>query len=146
MEIIRLQYNDKYWYKAIEFAENCSWVAGKHLAGMMKDNRFTDCESIFIAIDNNNIYGYCTFLKEDYYPENRYSPWISSIFITENARGDRVSHKLIEFVIGYAKKIGFSKVYIPSDMEGFYEKCGFQPIDELKNYGGGIDTIFMREI
>lgn len=42
--------------------------------------------------------------------------------------------------------MGFSKVYIPSDMEGFYEKCGFQPIDKLKNYGGDMDTIFMREI
>lgn len=146
MEIIRLQHNDEYWDKAIDFAENCSWVAGKHLAGMMRNNRFNDWESVFFAVDNNNIYGYCTFLKEDYYQENRYSPWISSIFVTENARGKRVSHKLIECAIGYAKKIGFSKVFIPSDMEGFYEKCGFQPIDKLENYGGGIDTVFMRKI
>lgn len=146
MRIIRLQYNDKYWDNTIVFPENCSWVAGKHLAEMMKNNRFTDWESIFIAVDNNNICGYCTFLKEDYYPENRYSPWISSVYVTENARGKRVSHKLIEFVIGYAKKIGFTKVYIPSDMEGFYEKCGFKSIDKLQNYGGEFDTIFMREI
>lgn len=146
MKIIQLQYNDEYWENTIDFAENCSWIAGKHLAGMMKDNRFTDWESIFIAVNNHNICGYCTFLKEDYYPENRYSPWISSIFITENARGKRVSHKLIESAIGYAQKIGFTKVYIPSDMEGFYEKCGFKSIDKLKNYGGDIDTIFMKEI
>lgn len=146
MDVIRLECNNRYWDMAIDFAENSSWVAGKHLAGMMKNNRFTDWESAFIAVENNKIYGYCTFLKEDYYPENRYSPWISCIFVTENERGKRVSHKLIEYVIGYAKKIGFSKVFIPSDMEGFYEKCGFQPIDTLKNYGADIDTIFMREI
>ena len=146
MEIIRLQHNDKYWVKAIDFAENCSWVAGKHLAGMMRDNRFTDWESIFFAVDKDNIYGYCTFLKEDYYPENRYSPWISCIFVTENARGKRISHDLIACAIDYARKIGFSKVYIPSDQEGFYEKCGFQPIDKLKSYDGDMDTVFMREI
>lgn len=146
MEVIRLEYNNDNWDKTINFAENSSWIAGKHLAGMMRDNRFTEWETVFIAKDNDDIYGYCTFLKEDYYPENRYSPWISSIFVDEKARGKRVSHQMIEYVIKYAKESGFSKVYIPSDMEGFYEKCGFRPIDTLKNYGGDIDTIFMREI
>ena len=146
IEIIRLQHNDKYWNKAIDFAENCSWVAGKHLAQMMRENQFTDWESVFLAVDHNDICGYCTLLKEDYYPENRYSPWVSTLFVTENARGKRISHKLIEGASAYAREMGFSKVYTPSEMEGFYEKCGYQPIDELGNYGGDIETIFMREL
>lgn len=79
MEIVRLEYDSLLWKKAIEFAENCSWSAGKHIAGMLKEHKF-------------------------------------------------------------------SKVYIPSDMTDFYEKCGFIPVDSLKNYGGDVDTIFMREI
>lgn len=146
VEIMRVQCNDLLWTKAISFSENCSWIAGKHVAELLRENRFTDWEAFFVAKENNDIIGYCTFLKKDYYPENRYSPWISSIFVDEGARGKRVSHKMIEFVITYAKENGFSKVYIPSDMTGFYEKCGFKPIDTLKNYGGDIDTIFMRKI
>ncbi len=146
MKVQRIEYNSVLWKKTIDFAENCSWIAGKHIAGMLRENRFSEWEAFFIAIDNDNIIGYCSFLKEDYYPENRYFPWISSIFVDESARGRRVSHKMIETVIAYAKENNFSKVYIPSDMIGFYEKCGFTPIDSLKNYGGDIDTIFMREI
>ena len=146
MEIVRLEYGSLLWDKAIDFAENCSWAAGKHIAGMLRENRFTDWEAFFAAIEGDELIGYCSFLKEDYYPENRYSPWISSVFVAESARGKRVSHKMIETVIAYAKEHQFSKVYIPSDITGFYEKCGFTPIDSLKNYGGGIDTIFMREI
>lgn len=146
MEIVRLEYGSLLWEKAIDFAENCSWSAGKHIAGMLRENRFTDWEAFFVAIEANNIIGYCSFLKEDYYPENRYYPWISSVFVDESARGKRVSHKMIETVINYAKEHNFSKVYIPSDMTGFYEKCGFMPIDSLKNYGGDMETIFMREI
>lgn len=146
MKIERIEYNSALWEKTIDFAENCSWIAGKHIAGMLRENRFSDWEAFFIAIDNDNIIGYCSFLKEDYYPENRYFPWISSVFVDESARGKRVSHKMIETVIAYAKENNFSKVYIPSDMKGFYEKCGFMPIDSLKNYGGDMDTIFMREI
>lgn len=114
MEIIQLKYNTLLWKQAIDFAENSSRTPGRHIAGMLR--------------------------------ENRYSPWISSIFVTENARGKRVSHKMIQTVITYAQSKNFSKVYIPSDMKGFYEKCGFTPIDTLKNYAGDYDTIFLREI
>lgn len=146
IKIVRLKYGDSLWKKAITFAENCSWSAGKHIAGMLKENSFTDLEAFFAAVEADEIIGYCSFLKEDYYPENRYSPWISGVFVTENARGRRASYQMIESVIFYVKAHNFSKVYIPSDMKGFYEKCGFTPIDTLRNYGGETDTIFMREI
>ena len=132
MEIIRLKHNDKYWDKAIDFAENCSWVAGKHLSGMMRDNRFTDWESVFFAVDKNNIYGYCTFLKEDYYPENRYSPWISCIFVTENARGKRISHDLIACAIDYAKKMGFQRFIFHQIRKDFMKSAVFNLSTNLK--------------
>ncbi len=146
MQVIRLAHGSALWTQMIEFAENCSWIAGKHFADMLRKNSFSDWEAAFAAVEDGKIVGYCTFLKTDYYPENRYSPWISSVFVDESARGRRISHRMIEAAIRYARECGFTKVYIPSDMEGFYEKCGFTPIDTLTNYGGDIDTIFMKEI
>ncbi len=146
MEIVRITYGTELWKRAIKYAKKCSWVVGKHIAKLLRDNAFTDWEAFFVALDGDNIIGFCSFLKEDYYPENRYSPWISSIFVDEKARGNRVSHKLIEAAEDYAKKCGFQKVFIPSDMVGFYEKCGYTPIDKLVNYGGDTDTIFMKEL
>ena len=113
MKAVRVRREDALWEQLIQFAENCSWVAGRHLAGMMR--------------------------------ENRYWPWISSVFVDERYRGRRISHLLIGEAIRYAEKCGFEKVYIPSDMTGFYEKCGFRKIDELVNYAGDADSIFMRE-
>lgn len=49
-------------------------------------------------------------------------------------------------LIEYAKEKEFSKVYIPSDMIGFYEKYGFQKFDERQNYDGDMDNIFVKEI
>ncbi len=146
IEIVRLKYGSLLWEKAIVFAENCSWSVGKHIADMLSENRFTDWEAFFVAVENNNIIAYCSFLKEDYYPENRYFPWISSVFVDESVRGNRISHSMIATVISYAKDMNFSKVYIPSDMIGFYEKCGFHLIGTLKNYSGDMDNIFMKEI
>lgn len=97
-------------------------------------------------MSGNNIIGFCTFLETDYYPENRYFPWISSIFVDEEYRGNRISEKLIQSAINHARKFGFDKVYIPSNIIGLYEKYGFCKIDELENYDGDIDNIFMKEI
>ncbi|HKM34501.1 MAG TPA: GNAT family N-acetyltransferase [Lachnospiraceae bacterium] len=146
MEVIKVEKDNPKWNELITFSQNCSWIAGKHLAGMLERNAFEDWEGVFAAVKGTQIVGYCTFLKTDYYPENRYSPWISSIFVDENHRGTRISEKMINKVIEYAKKQGFSKVYIPSDMLDFYEKYGFTRIDELQNYGGDMDHIFMKEI
>ena len=100
----------------------------------------------FCGAERDKIIGFCTFLETDYYPENCYFPWISSIFVDEEYRGNRISEKLIQSAINNARMFGFDKVYIPSNIIGLYEKYGFRKIDELKNYDGEIDNIFMKEI
>lgn len=144
--IHRLTPDSPLWNPLADYAESCSWVAGPHLAGMLRENRFTGWEAVFAAMQDDEIIGYCTFLQTDYYPENRYWPWISSIFVDEKCRGQGVCGMLIEAAIDYARSCGFKTVYIPSDMTGFYERYGFRKIDELTNYGGDVDNVFARDI
>ena len=146
MRIERIDKEHKYFTQLINYARNCSWVAGDHLATMLEDGSFTDWESAFAAIVDEHIVGFCTFMKTDYYPDNKYFPWISTIFVDEEYRGKRISQHMIETVIEYAKNLPFSHVYIPSDMIGFYEKYGFEKIVELENYGGDIDNIFAKKL
>lgn len=146
LDVRRVRPGMTLWDNLADYAEHCSWVAGPHVAGMIHENRFTDWEAVFAAMQDNKIIGYCTFLKTDYYPDNRYWPWISSIFVDEKHRGQGVCGRLIEAAIRYAQEQGFCRVYIPSDMTGFYERYGFCKIDELTNYGGDVDNIFARDI
>lgn len=146
MEICRVEPGGPLWRALAEYARGCPWIAGAHLADMLEKNAFTDWESAFAALEDGRIAGFCTLLKTDYYPENRYSPWISSIFVDEAFRGRRLSGRLIECAAEYAWIQGFKRVYIPSEFEGLYEKYGFEKIDALVNYGGDVDHIFARTI
>lgn len=146
IEVRKVMQTDALWSRLADYAQSCSWIAGPHLAEMLRENRFSDWEAVFAAMDGERIVGFCTFLKTDYYPENRYWPWISSIFVDEQYRGRRISGLMIEKAIEYAKEQGFDKVYIPSDMTGFYEKYGFELMDRLVNYGGDEDNVFMKRI
>ena len=146
MQILQVTPSSPLAAQLTDYAQGCGWVAGPHLAQMLRQGRFTGWETAFAAVAEGRIIGYCTFLQTDYYPENRYWPWISSLFVGEPHRRMRVCGQLIAAACDYAQAQGFSTVYIPSDMTGFYERYGFRKIDTLTNYGGDADNIFCREL
>jgi ribosomal protein S18 acetylase RimI-like enzyme len=146
MEIKAIFPNDELWNKTINYGKNCSWKAGPFFAKQMEENKFTEWERVFVAIDDNNIAGYCTFVKNDCIPDVNYTPYISCIFVGEQYRGKRLSEKMILTVIEYAKKNKFSEVYIVSNHVNLYEKYGFIKIDEKKDYWNNDEKIYKRII
>lgn len=145
-DVVRVCPQDQLWNDLAQYAQNCSWVAGGHLAMLMREDGFADWETPFAALLDGAIIGYCTVMQTDYYPENRYSPWISSVFVEERFRGRGVCGLLLRAAEQYLAQNGFEKAYIPSDMTGFYERYGYERIDSLVNYGGDTDNIFMKHI
>jgi len=146
MEIKPVFSNEILWQKTIEYSKNCSWSAGPKLAKIMENNGFTEWERVFIAIDNENIIGYCTFTKKDCIPNVEYTPYIGFIFVDEQYRGNRISEKMILTVIEYAKSIQFGEIFIVSDHINLYEKYGFIKIDEKEVNGMGLEKIYKRVI
>lgn len=146
IEVRRVTPDMPLWAELADYAQHCSWLAGPHVAGLLRENRFTGWEAVFAAVQDGQIIGYCTFLQTDYYPENRYWPWISSMFVGEAHRGQGVCGRLIGAATEYARSCRFKTVYIPSDMVGFYEQYGFSKIDELTSYSGDVDNVFAKDI
>jgi len=125
-----LVFDDALWASIAEYAENCSWNAGKNLAYFMRNNRFNEWERVFVATEGANIAGYCTLAERDCIPDVPYTPFIGFVFVGEDYRGDRLSEKMIRVALEYAKGLGFDRVYLVSDHENLYEKYGFVKIDE----------------
>lgn len=144
MQIKSLVYSDKLWPAVSEYAHNCSWGAGANLAIQMNERAFTDWERVFVALDGEQIAGYCTLAKIDCIPNVPYTPYIGFMFVGEAYRGNRLSEKLISAALVYAKKIDFDSVYLVSDHINLYEKYGFVKVDEKMAPWGKIQTIFER--
>ena len=143
MEIQMMQKGHSLWDKTISFAESCSWEAGPCLAARMKLNAFRDWERVVVAIENETLVGYCTFSERDELSEEYdYSPFIGFVFVDERHRGKRISEKMIQQILSYAKSIGFLTVYIMSGEQGLYEKYGFEKIDDFYTIYGTTDQLF----
>lgn len=134
------------WIDVANYADNCSWAAGKNLARQMRSNSFSDWERVFVALVDNQIAGYCTLAKTDCIPNVPYTPYIGYMFVGEQYRGNRLSKKLIDFTLAYAKEVGFDKIYLVSDHVNLYEKYGFIKIDEKPAPWNPetMETIFMH--
>ena len=133
--------------RLLEFVENCSWEDVKrHTARMLANWEFEDWETMFAAECGGRIVGMVSVMKTDYYPLPGIFPWVSSIFVTEDYRGRRISGKLIDRANSYLKGLGFERSYIPSEFTGLYEKYGYTYLRDITNYGGGVDHLFVKEI
>jgi len=146
MQVKRLDLSSELWITMADYADNCTWSAGKNLAKRMREHGFSDYESVFAAIENNSIAGYCTLTKTDCIPGVTYTPYIGFVFVGEQYRGKRTSEKLILSAMEYAKEVGFDKVYLVSDHVNLYEKYGFVKVDEQMAPWGSVQIIFERPV
>ncbi len=149
-ELMEIQKVDKNTYLAdnlLNFVENFSWLDVKeHTVRVIKNWEFEDWETPVVAMVNGQIVGMVTIMKSDYYPLPEVFPWISTLFVSETFRGNRISGKLIDFANEYAKNIGFDRTYIPTGHIGLYEKYGYCYIKDIVNYGGNTDRLYVKEL
>ncbi len=150
IDLIEIQKVDKNTYLAddlLNFVENFSWLDVKeHTVKVIQNWEFEDWETPFVAMVNGQIVGMVTIMKSDYYPLPEVFPWISTLFVSERFRGNRISGKLIDFANEYAKDIGFNRTYIPTGHIGLYEKYGYCYIKDIVNYGGDTDRLYAKEL
>ncbi|WP_303834128.1 GNAT family N-acetyltransferase [Ruminococcus flavefaciens] len=144
MEISIMTAEHEKWEAAAEFAENCSWRAGKELARLMGGDAFADWERVFTAFEDGSPVGFCTLTEKDQLlPKYPYTPLIGFVFVDEAHRGKRISQKLIEAALGYAKSIGYNKVYIMSGEKGLYEKYGFVSMGDYETIYGETEQLLV---
>ena len=150
IDLIEIQKVDKNTYledDLLNFVENFSWLDVKeHTVKVIQNWEFEDWETPFVAMVNGQIVGMVTIMKSDYYPLPEVFPWISTLFVSETFRGNRISGKLIDFANEYAKDIGFNRTYIPTGHIGLYEKYGYCYIKDIVNYGGDADRLYAKEL
>lgn len=147
LDIQLIQSDSQLWQRTIDFARDCSWRAGPYLARRMEANSFKDWERVIVAVDDGEIAGFCTFTEKDALPEPcPYSPFIGFVFVDEGHRGHRLSERMIDRALAYAKAIGYHAVYLMSGERGLYEKYGFTVIADCDTAYGITDRLFQKTL
>lgn len=144
MEIYEMTAEHERWEATADFAEKCSWRAGKLLSVKMRNGYFKGWERVFAAFENGKPVGFCTFTEKDTLPPKYlYKPFIGFVYVDEYHRGQRISGKMIEKVRHYARINGFGRIYVTSGEKGLYEKFGFTELGEYETVYGTKEKLYV---
>ena len=89
--------------------------------------------SILGLIENENMIGFISLFKYDGDERRDLTPWYATMYVKEKYRGLGYSKVLNEAILKEAKKLGYDKIYLKSELGGYYEKFGAKFLDKLKN-------------
>lgn len=147
LEIRAVEKDTELAQQLIRFVENFSWEEVKaHTLQNLNNWVFTDWETMFAAIVDGEIVGMGSLAKTDYYPLPEIFPWVSTLFVSEDWRGQGICGKLIAFANDRAKALGFERTYIPTEHTGLYERYGYRYVKDIVNYGGDTDRLYCKEL
>ena len=129
MQIIGLREHPEYLEKAIQYIFSKWGNVNNYLCYHDCIEHSIDVNSPlprwYLMEDEGEIIGCAGLLINDFISRMDLSPWISSIFIEESRRGNKLGALLIDHVKEDALNAGFSKLYLCTNYIGYYEKFDF---------------------
>lgn len=89
--------------------------------------------SILGLIDNNKLIGFISLFKYDGDYRRDLTPWYATMYVKNEYRGKGYSKKLNDAILKEARTLGYTKVYLKTELENYYEKFGAIFIENLTN-------------
>lgn len=84
------------------------------------------CPRTFIAFYGSKPVGTASLWPTDYRIRLDLSPWFTDLYILPRYRNHGIGQALQVAVLKGAKKNGFKKIYLMTDLKGYYEKIGWR--------------------
>ena len=127
MKIINIKDNDNYLTEYIKLC-NLEWGSKKDNIEkyiIEKKEKILSNDkviSVLGLIDENNLVGFISLFKYDGEYRKDLTPWYATMYVKKEYRGKGYSKELNKAILNEAKKLGYSKVYLKTELENYYEK------------------------
>ena len=89
--------------------------------------------SILGLLDNDKLIGFISLFKYDGYEMKNLTPWYATMYVKEEYRNKGYSKILNDAILNEAKKKGYNRIYLKSNLVNYYEKFGAKYIKTLNN-------------
>lgn len=115
----------------------------KSLFGRMNEN---EMPITLIAHDERGVLGTASLKASDMEILPELTPWLSSVFVPPDYRGQGVATALVAEIEKIARQHGFTKIHVFNPItQGIFEKMGWSVLQTVQ-YGGKELGILVKEI
>src|SRR5690606_29389271 len=80
-----------------------------------------DLPRFFVALQEDEIIGSYAILRSDLNSRQDLSPWFACLYVEEKCRGKNLGTALQNHAKQYMKALGYEKLYLCTEIEGYYE-------------------------
>jgi N-acetylglutamate synthase-like GNAT family acetyltransferase len=127
-----------------------AWGNGKNRtffydAVVNSSNKKEGLPRFYILVKENKIIGCCGLIVNDFISRHDLLPWLCGVFVTKEERGRQYASRLMDHAVMEAGNAGYSKVYLTTDHDGFYEKYGWTRIEDGYELSGETTRIYVKE-
>lgn len=89
--------------------------------------------SILGLLDNDKLIGFISLFKYEGDEMKNLTPWYATMYVKKEYRNKGYSKILNDAILNEAKKKGFDRIYLKSNLVNYYEKFGAKYIKTLSN-------------
>lgn len=140
MKIINIKENLKYLEEYIKLC-SIEWSNPKSKHEMdkyikEKKNKILSEDKVITVlalIENNIMLGFISLFKYDGEERKDLTPWYATMYVKQEYRNKGYSKILNKVILSEAKKLGYKKVYLKTNLINYYEKFGAKFIEKLNN-------------
>ena len=97
----------------------------------MKDILTNDKVISVIGLVDNKLIGFISLFKTDGDEKTDLTPWYATMYVKKEYRNKGYSKILNNAIIEEAKKLGYKKIYLKTDLINYYEKFGAKFMEKL---------------
>lgn len=96
-----------------------------------------------IIDDTQQIIAGTGIIDNDFHERKDLSPNLCALFVDEAYRKRNIAKQLLDFARVEMKSLGFEKLYLVTDLDDFYEKCGWTFLTRVKEDEGELIKMYV---
>jgi GNAT superfamily N-acetyltransferase len=106
----------------------------------------SDVPRFYLAIEDNKIIGSYALLRSDLNSRQDLFPWFACLYVEPDYRGKNLGTQLQNHAINEVRQKGYEKLYLCTDMTGYYERNNWRHIGKGYSIGDDETRIYEYQI
>jgi len=104
----------------------------------------SDLPRFYLAIQNNVIIGSYAILRNDLISRQDLTPWFACLYVVPKLRGQGLGATLLQHALQETLKKGYENLYLCTDIDGYYEKYGWDHLDNAFLFNGEPIKVYVK--